>query len=271
MSIRKLSKEDTQAVYRYIAKEPEMNLFFYGDIENHGVDVAPVSVFALEKQDGSWEAILLRYFNYWLIYSQYERYDAKAVAEFLSDKTVECVSGKTALVEQLAPYYPKCRVQSDYMCRLDRVNEAALAGLPKGATLRELTPSDIDAYIDLMVTIKEFEKTYPNEPDMRKKRRESLTTNMEHGGLIVGLYEGDTLVSSASISAGNSQSAMVVGVATREGYRNKGYASLAVSELCRRCLAQGMKFLCLFYDNPQAGSVYRKIGFREIGEYAMLR
>lgn len=32
--------------------------------------------------------------------------------------------------------------------------------------------------------------------------------------------------------------------------------------------SDGMKFLCLFYGNPEAGVIYRKIGFKELGQYA---
>jgi predicted GNAT family acetyltransferase len=31
-----------------------------------------------------------------------------------------------------------------------------------------------------------------------------------------------------------------------------------------------MQFLCLFYNNPEAGAIYRRIGFREMGAYMIL-
>lgn len=85
-----------------------------------------------------------------------------------------------------------------------------------------------------------------------------------------GFLEG-RLVTIASTSAENSESAMVVGVATAETCRGRGYASAVVSALCRDCFGRGKKYLCLFYDNPVAGKIYNRAGFQELGEYGMLR
>lgn len=74
-----------------------------------------------------------------------------------------------------------------------------------------------------------------------------------------------------SFGVENSESAMIVGVATAEGHRGKGYASAVVEALCRDCFERGKKYLCLFYDNPVASRIYNRIGFQELGEYGMLR
>lgn len=43
-----------------------------------------------------------------------------------------------------------------------------------------------------------------------------------------------------------------------------------VSALCRDNFAAGRQFLCLFYDNPAAGRIYHRIGFRDVGVYTIL-
>lgn len=68
----------------------------------------------------------------------------------------------------------------------------------------------------------------------------------------------------------SDRSAMIVSVATRPGFRGRGYASATVAALCRGAFAGGKQFLCLFYDNPDAGRIYRRLGFAELGQYAML-
>ena len=87
----------------------------------------------------------------------------------------------------------------------------------------------------------------------------------------VGGFLNGRMISTASTSAENSESAMVVGVATAKEFRGKGYASAVVSALCKDCFARGKKYLCLFYSNPVAGRIYNRIGFQELGEYGMLR
>ena len=63
-------------------------------------------------------------------------------------------------------------------------------------------------------------------------------------------------------------SAMIVGVATDKDYRNQGLASAVMSKLCEEVLNEG-KELCLFYDNPSAGKIYKRIGFTDIGIWSM--
>ena len=62
---------------------------------------------------------------------------------------------------------------------------------------------------------------------------------------------------------------MVVGVATREDYRKKGLVSKCMSKLCYDYLKEG-KTLCLFYDNPEAGKIYKRLGFKEIEKWIMI-
>jgi predicted GNAT family acetyltransferase len=76
------------------------------------------------------------------------------------------------------------------------------------------------------------------------------------------------MVSTASTTAENSLSAMVVGVATLLEYKKKGYATQCMVKLCQQLLQEG-KELCLFYDNPAAGAIYKRIGFQDIGFWMM--
>jgi predicted GNAT family acetyltransferase len=137
--------------------------------------------------------------------------------------------------------------------------------MPEG--LRRLGPDDADDITDLLAGIKEFDR---GDRD-REKSKKQLLSNMQHGSIYCGVLDDGRLVSVASTSAANSRSAMVVGVATQPGCRGRGYASAVVSSVCTASFAEGKEFLCLFYDNPNAGRIYNRIGFREIGEYAMLR
>ena len=62
---------------------------------------------------------------------------------------------------------------------------------------------------------------------------------------------------------------MVVSVATRKDYRRQGLMTQVLSKLCQDLLNE-QKTLCLFYDNPEAGAVYHKLGFKTIGKWKMI-
>ena len=93
--------------------------------------------------------------------------------------------------------------------------------------------------------------------------RQRLESGLGRGYLI---REGDEIVSTVSTSAETSVSAMIGGVMTHPNFRGRGYASFCLSVLCDELNREG-KIACLTYDNPAAGSIYKRIGFKDIGRW----
>ncbi len=61
------------------------------------------------------------------------------------------------------------------------------------------------------------------------------------------------------------RAALIVGVATKRGFENRGLATSCVWELCRRLLEEN-KNVYLQYDNMDAGRIYSKIGFKPVDQ-----
>ena len=265
--MRKCMNHERDRILDYIQKEPEMNLFIYGDIENLGVASENVTIYVEEKENETeWDSLLLRYFDFYILYSPKKDYDTEAIYQVLKEKTVHCLSGKTELISRMASYFPDKTLESTYMCRCNQIRPCSQT-LSK-AVIRKLTKSDLPQIMELYLLIDEFAATYR---DREKQALQEAELKMDHGSLAYGVFENDKLVSIAETSGDNSISAMVVGVATHPNYRQKGYAMAVVSKLCQASFEEGRQFLCLFYDNPTAGKIYHKIGFEPLGEYAMLR
>jgi predicted GNAT family acetyltransferase len=263
MEVRKITNKEIPRVLEYIKDEKEMNLFIEGDIEQYGLEGPIVELFAFFDP---WDCILLRYFQNYLIYSRKGTYKAKDVADFLSDKKVQVISGKESLLELLIPFYPHLKIQGTYLCRCE--SNVKLPQFIQGKALRTLSEADAPALSGLYQTIIEFSKPYlEHENEKIQELRECLLA----ANLGIGLFDGPLLVSAAYSTAKSKSGAMVVGVATREKYRGKGYATQVVSTLCNESFASGLSFLCLFYDNPEAGAIYRKIGFKEMGRWGMIK
>jgi predicted GNAT family acetyltransferase len=62
---------------------------------------------------------------------------------------------------------------------------------------------------------------------------------------------------------------MIGGVFTPEPLRGRGYASAAMTTLCASLLSDGCQ-PCLFYDDPAAGTIYRRLGFEDIGTWRLV-
>lgn len=259
------TEADRQAILAYIAAEPEINLFIYGDVETVGVDKPPVQVWVQPASKG-WDFLILQYFDSYILYSQNSAYDAAAAAAFLQRRKVQGISGKKELLDRLIPYFPGKSCKLTYMSRCNAVAPAFAEQAPAEITVRELDLDDLDQALDLLRGIEEFSDSYHGED----REREELAQCWKCGGMMMGAFKEGRLVSTAQTTAASSRSAMVVGVATRPDDRGHGYASAVVAELCRRSFAQGREFLCLFYDNPAAGRIYHRIGFTEVGGWSMM-
>ncbi|NLC78278.1 MAG: GNAT family N-acetyltransferase, partial [Ruminococcaceae bacterium] len=141
--------------------------------------------------------------------------------------------------------------------------------LPADVTVKRLLPENAADIVSVFSKVTEFAESQKGE---EADRIEELAFGIEKNGDIgYGIFKDGEMISVAKTTAENDISAMVVGVATLEEYRKKGYASAMVARVCEESLKLGKKFICLFYDNPEAGKIYRKIGFKEIGKYAMLK
>lgn len=122
---------------------------------------------------------------------------------------------------------------------------------------------DVAPIIKMRKHIKEFGSRDENE--------ELIIRQIEKGVKRIYYIEQDQeVVAVAETSAENSFSAMITGVATSDGYRQRGFASTLLKKLCCDVLAEGKK-PCLFYDNPVAGEIYHRLGFEHTGDFVMYK
>ncbi|MEG1548671.1 MAG: GNAT family N-acetyltransferase [Clostridia bacterium] len=262
--MRILSEADRTAVMEYISHEPEYNLFIIGDIENFGLDGDIVHV-AVNETAHRWDSLVMHYLDFVIVYSPYDDYDAESVARYIDEgRKPRGVSGKGSVINRLAPYLRR-KAQIKYMTRCNSAKALSL-DIPE-ITIRRVTAQDARSIVELFCNISEFSDDYSADIE---KAVEDEQISLSKGGAGFGAFSGNTLVGFAGTAAENSQSAMIVGVATLPQWRGRGIASTVVSDLCNDCFSRGMRFLCLFYDNPAAGRIYHRIGFNDIGEYAML-
>ena len=96
----------------------------------------------------------------------------------------------------------------------------------------------------------------------------SKVNTEEKGSRYYGIRKNGNAVSVAASSAECRNLAMVVSVCTNEEYRCHGYAEACVTKLSDDLLAEG-RMPCLFYTNPQAAKIYKKIGYEDIGYWSM--
>jgi len=261
--VRKANAQDNTKIMEYLKAEQSINLFIIGDIENFGYDNDFLNLWIELDSFNNIKAVLLRYYGSFIPYSKTE-FNVNAFARIIKEsKTFEMLSGKSGITEEFEGIDGVNIGQRRpmYLCELKSGEN--IIKTSDAQNIRKGTYEDIDRLLDLRQHIAEFAGMGSTRESMEK----TFETN---SGRTFYIEEDGIVVSAASTTAENSMSAMVVGVCTHPEYREKGYASLCVNALCSELLKEG-KTLCLFYDNPKAGSIYKRIGFKDIGIWNMYK
>ncbi|MFS0784603.1 GNAT family N-acetyltransferase [Bacillus sp. 1P06AnD] len=261
--IEKLTQESYGMVMEYLKKKPAINLFMIGDLENFGFDQDFQEFWGDFTEDGILRGVLLRYKESFIPYSEGD-HDVKGFADIIKrSKNTFLFSGSEEVTSRYEPFLENRlgKKQQTYFCEC--TEESFFSHDDGKISIRSADWEKIDNVTELLGRIEEF----PRKDNAFEDNRHRIETGT---GRTYYIEEDGQPVSSASTTAENTCSAMVMAVCTDKHARGKGYASRIVSRLVQDLLAEG-KTSCLFYDNPVAGKIYKEIGFRDIGCWAMYR
>lgn len=261
--IRKLKEPDREQLMALVSQKTAENLFIIGDVEAFGFDSDFQTVWGQFNENDELIAVLLKYESNYIPYAEGD-YDVEGFANIInSDTNMREMSGLKHIVEKLESYIPrKIRTKNSFYyakCQKLKVqkNDEALQNV------EVLTLEDIEENVELLKGVPEFASA--NITVESKKRPIESKTGRSYFIRVNG-----EMATTASTTAENSLSAMVVGVATKEQYKRMGLATNCMIKLCQDLLDEG-KELCLFYDNPDAGKIYQRLGFEDIGFWNMYR
>lgn len=258
--IRRLTEEDHDQCLRFLIPKSAENTFILGDIEAYGYDQDFQKLWGDFDEAGNLRAVLLKYQGNYLPYAESPDFDQNGFASIISkDPDLKLVSGLQSITQWICPKVKRNlkKKRELYYCKCDQLLDDSPI---ENCEVKRAELQDVEQIVALHRQVPEFDNT---ESVTVKKR------NMEKGVSRTYYIEQDgKMVSAASTAAENSFSAMVVGVCTLEAYQQRGYASACVKKLCQDILAEG-KELCLFYDNPAAGRIYKRLGFYDIEKWSM--
>ncbi len=253
MNMKKCTENDRQKLNDYLDLDPALNLFFIGDIENFGFDKDFQHVYIDEDEDGIHAAYLVYRHN--LCLQSYEdRRDQEFVDRLIKEYNITSAGGESSLLDgykfDLLPEKIDCS-----FAQMEHKNEDI-----DTSGVIPLDLLDIDDIAELQRIC---------FPDNADKDLDGLRLNLVTGtGRYFGIRENDKLVSMAGSTAECRSLGMVVDVCTHPDSRGKGFATKCIAKLSNDLL-QDRKMPCLFFGNPEAGNIYRKIGYEDIAGWSM--
>ena len=199
----------------------------------------------------------MRYYDSLVFYSKGAD-DREGLLVLMREQPFNILSGALNIVRPVGKALGLSLSKDQFFCRMDKPVLPGLSGPVERVEKAGL--ADIPEIIALFNQIEEFSGN---------ASAQALEENFKRrAGRVYVVRENGKIISMAQSTAECRFAGMIVGVATLPGFRRRGFASACMARLCRAMAAEG-KGACLFYDNPEAGSIYRRIGFEDIGRWAM--
>ncbi|MBI9009060.1 MAG: GNAT family N-acetyltransferase [Tenericutes bacterium] len=259
--IRLLKEEDRTSVLEYLYQDVNYNIFPIGDIEVFGFDTDFQRIYAEFDEDNNYLSIFLRYRENAVYYS-HKRYFNEAYAEILKKDSFDFFSCKTELMDLINVHLPKGIRNQMYFCRAKEIKHDI--DYDNSIIKRLKTKEECEKLYDFLKQIKEFGVYKQSKENFVKSKLKSLQM-----GTTLYIEKDNRIISTVATTADTTKNAMVVAVATDNNCRKRGYASFLLLSLMKEYINGLHKELCLFYDNPEAGKIYLKLGFENIGTWDM--
>ena len=257
----------------WLRADEAMNLPVIGDIIRCGLSAHYHEVWVQSNEEGIWTALIRSFFDHFILYvPQQGGEDMEELGSFLRFSDPLSVSGARPVIRQIQPFLSGFAEEVSQLMILhddeklelppeyDDLSAAAL-------TLDTASMEDAPEIGALLFGTEVFGQNYDSAAEVTA----GILSRMGSGGIrhIVLRLHG-RIVSHANTTAETSQYALISGVTTQVNCQRQGFAGHIVSFLCRQLLSEG-RWPCLFCKSPAAFSLYRKLGFVEIGDYATLK
>ncbi len=260
--IRPLADADRDAALAFLSRDPELTLFMTADLLHYGVDTDTCRFWGEFDARGRLRALLMQYLVY-LVFHARGPCDRDGFRQWSETLPHKALSGERSVVTPLLdPATHDIRHMS--LVRLRPAEFRPAPGHALQPTVRRTSPADVERILDL----------YRRVPEFDQHGEEALRSEYSTGHARGWFIEVDgRMVAIAQVTAQTLEAAMVVGVCTDLAWRGRGLA-----EACMRALIADVatpapdrqpRALCLFFDNPLAGRLYRKLGFSDMAQWTV--
>lgn len=261
--MRQLKEADRQAILNYLYQEQNYNIFAIGDIEHFGFNQSFQHVYATFDDANQITSMFLCYRKNGIFYTSSDQ-PFEPYKHLIEEHNLQFFSLKTDLADSVRGYLEGWKQSVMYFCAYSHTTPVESIESTEDVVLLH-SDDDFGALYEMMIQIDEFGIKREQKEEYIEGKQKSVQM-----GKTLAIWDNAIIVSTAATTAETTKNAMVVGVATLPQYRNKGYASMLMIAL-QRYYKSMEKDLCLFFDNPKAGSIYHRIGFKDTGMWTMFK
>lgn len=251
MSLREARPGQEPALIELLSRQPQFNLFAISNL-SEGLS-GTIQAWVDDAAGG----VLVRRGAYWTLDAGPDpaRFDFDGVAALIDPLPgVRGLSGRPESVDPLVARLQQYQGTPLAETFAELVKEPApipYAGLPRPAR-----PADLEACAAIYAVADDMRRT----PEQVREMLPKLWVVEESGRIVcVGYLSGTTRLA-----------VMIGAVFTPPEFRRRGYAATLVHAMSLDVTGSG-RTACLFYVNPDAGRIYRRLGYVELGPWRLVR
>lgn len=251
----------------YLMKEDYYNVYLLSNLKNYGLMDNNVEFFSNCDEEGNYSVILMRFFNSFVIYSEKDDFDINDVIKEIYSKrdkfdALSCITGKYSTVKCMARNEADVRNTSILVLYAD--NDYLINN--SGLNISVYNKTSIDKIYAHYCLIDEMSDKYRKD---ELKAKKDINNNLDSGRLF-GIEKDGKIISSIMTTAESDTSAMLINVCTQSEYREIGLCNSILNYLCSTLFLEGKQKLYIYYENEKAGNIYKKAGFRYVGDYGRI-
>lgn len=257
--IRKLLEENKYEIISLLQEDSILNCYLIGDVENTGFNNPNVTFYG-EYIEGELQTVYMAYHRYGMIYSKGVNLDINLI-DVIKKSKVSYLSGGEKTISRYSDFF----TDNGYRNMTLAILEQKTIEKPVIEYKVLSNENDMGELYDLLVTFDEF-----NVKDQTKEDFILEKLELNEFGTTYAIYDNGKIVATASTISETSTNAVINGVATKVEYRNKGLASKLVDQIIYDYNVLKRKALILYYDNPEAASIYKRKGFIDYGVWSSI-
>lgn len=252
-----------EEILDYLKKDAVYNTFLIADIEVHGFDKPYQSVYLQKDQFNKICGVALSFYNNLIVAGDSKYLDYGYILGLI-DENIDTVMGKYEILKNLTDLEAFSKNHSQY--RITNKNLLALYTseklLDKSDRVILANDENVEKIYDFLMDIPSFKYIY--------SAKEMIYGRIKSGeGVHMFIEEDGNIIAHVNSAAKTEVTNMVGGLGVKKELRGNRFAKQVLSNLCHYILEQN-RTPCLFSDYNFEESLYKELGFEDIGKWGVI-
>ncbi|MBU1020505.1 MAG: GNAT family N-acetyltransferase [Firmicutes bacterium] len=260
--IRKLISSDYETLLEYLEREEALNSYILSNLKVYGLEDENITIFGEFDEKNQYLAVLLFTKHQSIFFAQNRLFNPDWLTIF-EQNDFSNIGGVKSIIDKIQPYFKDYIISPSYVAEATKLREKYVK--PDIKIIKVTTEDQCEKLFDLLSTIEEFSHRTKNKQDFIETRMKAMKISSTYY-----IEENGKMISTATASGETKNNAVVVMVGTALEGRYKGLASILVKHIMHEYIDVKKKSLCLFYDNPKAGNIYKRLGFKDVEQWIVL-